>query len=83
MTTFDQAHKNIARRAAIATTNATKVDDYVVTYDLVKTGEEGHYGNFSSPGEAKRLFYDAFGPAEVRNVRLCRIVENWPSPADE
>jgi hypothetical protein len=59
-------------------------ETYVVIYDTVDDigGEqEEYYGYFADEQEAREVFYDAFSPREVSNVKMCRVVETWQEHA--
>lgn len=58
---------------------------YVVIYDSALERDydtEQYYGYFDNSQEAKQMFWSAFKLNEVRNVKLCKIVEHWPSSED-
>lgn len=64
---------------------------YVIVYDVPDPEdgisdtyghvEEQYYGYFSSPEEARRVWNEFKGPGlaeeTYRNVKLCRVVEEW------
>jgi hypothetical protein len=48
---------------------------YIIIYDT-EDYELHYYGYFSTPERAKLLFWKAYEPSQVKNVKLCKIVEN-------
>ena len=53
---------------------------YVVIYDSkfeCCEDTEQYYGYFDTPENARLMFYSVFKPNEVRNVKLCQIIETW------
>lgn len=65
----------------VANTEAKPVENetFVVIYDEGET--ESYYGYFDSPEEAKTVFGMYAHGLELTNVRLCRVVEEWPDTA--